>query len=80
MYFSDFGSSGPFAGGTLLVLPVTEVLRMRLGADGHGSLSWPIPNLSVLIGSSKYMQAVFHDSSLPGGFSLSNGSKRNFGP
>jgi hypothetical protein len=78
--FSDVGGSAPFAGGTLLADPISNLKRVRVGDDGMGSTRWAIPSDATLIGRSRYLQALLVDPARPGGYSLSNGLEARFGP
>lgn len=76
---STFGGSTPFAGGTLLADPISQIQRLRVGSDGIGAVRFAIPNDPFLIGTSRFLQAVLVDPAEPGGYSMSNGIEARFG-
>ncbi len=77
---SPFGGSAPFAGGTLLADPISQIQRVRVESDGLGSARFAIPNDPFLVGTSRFLQAVLVDPGQPGGYSMSNGIEARFGP
>lgn len=76
---SPFGGSTPFAGGTLLADPISQIQRARVESDGIGAVRFVIPNDPFLIGTSRFLQAVLVDPTEPGGYSMSNGIEARFG-
>jgi hypothetical protein len=77
---SVFGGSAPFAGGTLLVDPISSMQRLRVEHIGTGMARFHIPNDPYLIGTLHFLQAVLVDPNQPGGLALSNGLEAQFGP